>query len=150
MTKNKVTGLSCAAAGIILTILSMQFSSKIQLNEPGPSLFPLIGSVGLIVCGAGIFLEKQKDSQPFLNREGWIRVGSLFGVMLLYVVLIKLLGFMVPMPLFLFVMIMILAKREKRPKAYMAAVVSVLVSAAIYYVFTQLLKVELPAGSLFQ
>lgn len=150
MTKNKITGLSCSVIGMILTIMSMQFQSRIQLDEPGPKLFPLIGSVGLFICGVGIFFEKQKEEQPFLTREGWIRVVSLFGLMVVYVIAIKLLGFILPMPVFLFCMIMVLAQKGKRPKIYLSLAVSVIVSLIIYYVFAQLLKIELPVGILFR
>lgn len=149
-TRSKITGLVCVIVGITLTIMSMRLKPLIELNEPGPRLFPMIGSIGLAICGIGIFFEKGREEQEFLTKEGWKRVGQLFSLILVYVILIRFVGFIYPMPFFLFAMIMTLANIEKRPKAIVAAAVSIIVTLVIYLVFTYALKVLLPAGLLFE
>lgn len=150
ITRSRVTGLLCVIAGVVCAVLSMQLKPLIQLNEPGPRLFPMIGSVGLAICGVGIFFEKGKEEEPFLTRDGWVRVLQLLGLIFLYVVCIKFVGFIIPMPFFLFFMILALANQGKRPKIIVAAIVAVIVTVAIYLIFTYALKVNLPMGILLE
>lgn len=150
LTKSRITGIVCFIIGILLAYMASRLKPLIELNEPGPSLFPLIGSVGLAVCGVGIFFEKGKEEPVFLTKEGWIRVIQLAIPLGIYVICIRFVGFIYPMPVFLFAMIMILANKGKRPRILTAAVVSVVVTLLIYVVFTYALKVMLPPGILFE
>ena len=151
LTRNKCTGLICFAVGVILSIMASRFKPLIQLNEPGPSLFPMIGSIGLAICGIGIFFEKEKEEKEvFLTKEGWIRVIQLAAILIIYTVCIKFFGFIYPMPFFLFAMIEALATKEKRPKLIVAACVAVTVTLLIYVVFTYVFKIVLPVGILFE
>lgn len=150
LTRSKVTGLVCFITGVVFSLTALGFKPLIELNEPGPALFPMIGSVGLAICGLGIFFEKEKEEPVFLTKAGWIRVIQLAVPLLLYAVCIKFTGFIYPLPFFLFAMIMVLANKEKRPKFLTAAVISVIVTLLIYVVFTFALKVMLPSGILFE
>lgn len=150
VTRSRVTGLLCVIAGLVCAGLSMQLKPLIQLNEPGPKLFPMIGSIGLAICGVGIFFEKNREEEPFLTKEGWVRVLQLLGLIFLYVIGIKFVGFIIPMPFFLFFMILALANQGKRPKLIVAGLVAVVVTVAIYLIFTYALKVNLPMGLLFE
>lgn len=150
LTRSKVTGLVCFIIGAVLSFMALGFKPLIELNEPGPYLFPMIGSIGLAICGLGIFFEKEKEEPVFLTKEGWIRVIQLAVPLLLYAACVKFTGFIYPLPFFLFAMIMVLANKEKRPRILTAAVISVIVTILIYAVFTFALKVMLPPGILFE
>lgn len=150
MTRNRITGLVLAVTGIIVFILTMGIKTWIDLGEPGPKLFPVIGSVGLFICGVGVFFQKEAENrEPFLTKKGWMNILYLMIAMVLYVIVIYYVGFLIPTPFFLFAMINILAGKAKRPKLVNSITVSLVLSFGLYFIFTNLLKIVLPAGKLF-
>ena len=80
--RDQLTGAVLVIAGLVFAYLISQFKTPFTAAYPGPSLLPGIGAFGLIVCGAGIFVQgclKKDAEKVFLSKKGWIRVGITFG-----------------------------------------------------------------------
>ena len=48
MGKNKVLGMGALVFGLAVTIYSQLINVRVELNEPGPRLFPLIAGLGIL------------------------------------------------------------------------------------------------------
>lgn len=100
MYKNRITGLCAIVLGIAIAIYSMTIKVRMQLNEPGPKVFPLIAGVGIAVCGLGLLITeyKTRSDKPFLTKEGWKRFGCSMVILVAYYLGLKLLGFLPATP----------------------------------------------------
>lgn len=150
MKKDRAIGLVSLALGIATMIGTMQIpisSSIASSPEPGPRLFPTIAGVLLIICGLGLILQKQKDAEPFLEKQQWKRLGVLALVFVLYCVGLSFLGFVISTPVMLFVSMTMFAGEKKLPLPakllYCAGVTGV-----IYLLFVVLFKTNIPSGTL--
>ena len=74
--RDQLTGAVLVIAGLFFAYLISQFKTPFTPQYPGPSLLPGIGAFGLIVCGAGIFvqgcLKKDEDSLPRKDGFGFL------------------------------------------------------------------------------
>ena len=86
---NKQQGLSLfyIALGIWVAYITSDIRAlfKVASEDVGPKMFPYCCAAGLILCGIGKFLSsKDAKSKPFLNKQGVIRLITIFLVMAAY------------------------------------------------------------------
>lgn len=152
--RDQLTGLLLIVVGIIFAYLISQFKTPFTPSYPGPSLLPGIGVFGLIVCGAGIFINgcRQKNADTvFLSKAGWIRVLVSFVILCLYVLAMKFLGYLIVTPFLLYIITTYFAKASGvATKLWVRIVFSVVVSFAIWAMYVPLFGMTLPAGLLFE
>ena len=152
MKKDRLIGLIALVLGIAALACTMMIQTPVNAassTEPGPRLFPMIASVLLIVCGLGLIFQKQKDYEPYLTKEQWIRLGALLAAFILYCAGLHFLGFVAATPIMLFTaMTMFLGGQKLSP--VIRVVYSVGVTAVIYVVFVIVLKTNIPLGMLAQ
>ena len=147
--KDRLIGLLLIVFGITALILSMQIRAKGNSTDPGSRLFPVMASILLIVCGAGVLLSagKSKD-KVFLLPQGWKKLGAAFGLMIGYTLALKYLGFVISTPVFLYFVVTMLAGEEK-VVVWKKILYSVVVTGLTWYIFQKILSMNLPSGILF-
>lgn len=151
MTRDRVTGLISLALGIAVAVLTSQLPPSNVANDLGPQAFPYITAGILILCGIAIVLKKPVEAKPFF-KNGMVsikRFALLWGVLILYVAGMAFLGFIVPSVAVLFVMCMMFGKDPEHGvdiAPWKAAVFAVVMTAAIYVLFSIVLQLRLPVG----
>lgn len=119
----------------------------------GAKFFPNIASIWLMLCGIGLLFKKEtmkeKSKGPFLTKEGWLRVLKLIILLSVFPLMFEYLGFIISSFVLLFVMITIfdLGKEEPLWKKVLAAVS---VTSVLYVLFTFIIQIRLPMGSLMK
>ncbi len=149
MYKGRIIGAGYALLGLAVIVYSMGITTRMELNEPGPSVFPLLAGVGILICGIGIFLteyRKQSD-KPFLDKNGWKRYGISMVILFAYCLGLGVLGFLPSTPLAILALSRLFS--QKKFNWIMGIVVSLLSTAVIYYIFASLFHLPLPDGMLF-
>lgn len=152
--RDQIAGLALIVIGIVFAYLISQFEKPFTPEYPGPMLMPGIGVFGLIVCGAGIFVNgcRQKTADKLLvDMSGFIRIIVTFVVLCLYVLAMKYVGFLVSSPVILYVLTTYFSKASKLPtKLWVRIVFAVAVSLIIYAMYVPLFGMTLPEGILFE
>ncbi|MDL2229430.1 tripartite tricarboxylate transporter TctB family protein [Treponema sp. OttesenSCG-928-L16] len=149
--RDQMTGAALVLAGIFFAVLISQFRIDIKPGYPGPKMFPLISVFGFIVCGTGIFLQStfsKKEEKKFLLKEGWIKVGISFGILILYVFIMKYLGYFITTPFVLFALCTFYSKGFVS-KLIPRIIFSVLFTLISYAVYVYAFGLRLPRGILF-
>lgn len=148
MKKDKTIGLIMLAVGACFSALTLQIKvpeSSINIGEPGPRLFPMIGCALILFGSIGLMLQKGKAAEPFMTKGQVNRMVQLSGLFILYIGALYLLGFTVSTPIMLFVSMTMFAGNKKVP-LWVKVIYSVLITAAIYLVFGKVLALALPKG----
>jgi putative tricarboxylic transport membrane protein len=159
-------------SGLFFVVLSGAiYATALQLpagrgNAPGPGFFPELMAiagvvVGLAICGrALVTLRAQRrnaapadagrsrvpsaSAQPETAGD-WLRLALLLGVSVAYVVALRPAGFMAASALFLALSLLILGER----RILILLLVPAGLTAGVLFIFTSLLGLRLPAGTLF-
>lgn len=145
----KQTSRIVAVCVLLFAVVAAYYSSQLSFgkwSQPGPGFVPILVSVLMGVLSiADVVMEFRKDAvapEEFANIN-WIRFFLFSALCLIYVVLQKQIGFLLDTVICLFLMIKVAGiKGWIKP-----VLVSVLFSAFVWYVFTQLLKVPLPSAA---
>ena len=123
-------------------------------GDPGSKLFPLIGAAIVFICGMVLIFKPGQDEKKFLTKEQWKSAGIIFGVYVLCTVLFWLVGFMIAVPIILFI-ITLLFQGQSRPddpmskRVIRSVIYAVIAGAAIYVIYVIGLQADLPTGLIF-
>ena len=146
------------AAVAILVFAGVVFYEAIRVSEQGglapsqPGFFPMIVGVGLLVFG-GVFLlqttlwpdrELTKHAAESQAETHWLSVGLVAAVLLVYVFVLGVLGYIVATALFFVTVAQIVGSHH----LIRDIAIGIGLSVVIYFGFTELLGVRLPAGLL--
>ncbi|AJC74458.1 tricarboxylic transport membrane protein [Pseudothermotoga hypogea DSM 11164 = NBRC 106472] len=141
-------------SGLIVSITGLLFLlSTIGIKRPriglGSAGFPRLVTVCLIVCGVILalraLLSKRVVVKPSrIDTRFVLNLVGLVASFVLYLYLLKKLGFLITTAPLLFFAMYVFGYR----KHFMNVVLSVITSLLIYYVFTVVFKVPLPRFSL--
>lgn len=152
MRHDMVTGIVGLLTCIFFFIMTQQVRQPANLLEPGPRLLPyvaifLIGisSIALIVKG---YKEREIAEKPYFPKGGVIKVTKSFLMLVLYAVAMTYLGFVITTPFATAAFIYDL-KGNSEVKPVSTAIISVVVTAALYAMFVFAFQIKLPAGVLF-
>lgn len=144
--KNKITGIVLALVGALYAWMSLQLKKPSDPTDPGSALFPIIASIGLILCGIVIFFSKKnEDAKPTFTKAGWANIFVVMGVLALYVFLLDYLGFIITTPFMLFAVASLFSK-GKGVTLRRRIIYSVAVTAALYVFFVVIFDVAIPMG----
>ena len=144
-------------SGLVLIILALAMIALTASfpafpgQKYGPSLFPRILGVGVIICGVLIIvngLRARRAGAPWIEVAPWVyepwRVGSFLltlAMLLLYILVSETVGFILIALVFLGSLFVWLGVRPLT-----ALVVTVVATLSIQYFFGTLLRVPLPRG----
>ena len=123
-----------------------QIREMMVSNEPGPKLFPYISAVGIAVCSILIYLfdgAKEKETEPYLTRDGWKRLLLFMAEVIIYGIGIYYAGFLLSTLVMLFIMIMTL-KGGKKISILFALLFTIAATCIIYYGFKFGFQTNLP------
>ena len=116
-----------------------------SLNALDPTLFPRIIAIFLLGLGGWLFFEsfniRERNGFRDLNREAYVNVGVSIGAFTLYALMMEPIGFILSSILLIFGLSIFYGVRN----LLLIGAVSILVPVAIYFVFTRMLQVFLPA-----
>lgn len=116
-----------------------------SLNALDPTLFPRIVAIFLFGLGGWLFFEsfsiRERNGFADLDREAYVNVGVSVGAFTVYALLMEPIGFILSSVVLVFGLSVFYGVRN----LLLAGVVSVVVPVAIYFVFTRMLQVFLPA-----
>lgn len=146
--RDHLVGGILVALGIAAIIMSLQIPVKGSSTDPGSQLFPMMASILLTVCGAGVLISAAKsEEKTFLLPQGWKKLLLAFGCMILYIVALNFVGFIFSTPVFLFIIMTMLADGQK-VEIWKKVLYSLAVTALSWYLFQQVLSMNLPRGAL--
>jgi putative tricarboxylic transport membrane protein len=166
-----VLGVVVAVVGALAVEMALHLALFAQSGAPGPGFFPrliaiLLTGLGLILAvtslrrprqaeGAGdtaSVAEGAGDTVPLAEGDGtagdgrrrFLRAASLWLLFSLAVPLVAILGFVPASVAFIYVLLFTLEKRRN----WRAVAVAIAAPVAVSFIFTVLLKVQLPQGAL--
>lgn len=152
MRRDMVTGIVGLLTCIFFFIMTQQVRQPANLLEPGPRLLPyvaifLIGisSIALIVKG---YKEREIAKKPYFPKGGVLKVTRSFLMLVVYAIAMTYLGFVITTPFATAAFIYDL-KGNSEVKPVSTAIISVVVTAALYAMFVFAFQIKLPAGVLF-
>jgi putative tricarboxylic transport membrane protein len=146
---DSVIGVFLIALGIAI-LIHIQSYPLIPGQNYGPALFPGVIAVGLLACGALLFVRGVRAKLPLFELSAWMRNPvtltnflAVCAVLVFYFVVADPLGFLPTATLCLLGLFLKLKVRVV--PAILVAVISALV---IHFLFYKLLRVPLPWGVL--
>lgn len=157
MPKTGRLGIRIAAVVIVLGAVVVLFDA-IRISLEGgfgpqqPGFFPLIVGVGLMGFGLAFLVRATlKPDRELLDQAAlhhadthWRTLWTVIGSLVLYAVVLDPLGYIIATSIFFVGIAWIAGSR----KLIRDIIIAILFSAAVYFGFTELLGVRLPAGLL--
>jgi putative tricarboxylic transport membrane protein len=148
MGRQRAAGLIFLAIGIYGLIFSVPLPWG-TWEEPGPGLFPL--AVSLLLSLAGIMKIFQDKGKEEGGRTDWRRIArgfltpmKILGVTLTFILVLERLGYLLATPLFMFTLLLWVCRYRIR----VALVLSLVIGVGSWYLFDQILGIQLPQGIL--
>ena len=123
-------------------------------GDPGSRMFPLIGAAIMFICGLVVLIKPGKESKTFLTKEQWKAAAVIFGIYILAVVLFWLVGFMITVPIILFILTYLMSalsrpNDSKKKRLIQSLIYAVIAGALVYVAYVIGLQAKLPTGLLF-
>ena len=121
-------------------------------GDPGPKMFPMIGGVLMAICGIILMIKQgNEEAKQFLTKEQWKKCGILFAVYALFLLLMYVFGWVVAMPIILFILTYILSGVSmpdvtKKKRLLTSLIWAVCCGAGIYLAYKVGLKASVPKG----
>jgi len=144
---NIIASVLFAVFSIVFIIYTVDTLPAGRQGVPGPGVFPIIVAGVMLLCSLSILITyiKSKDTTPIdLFSEGPRRAYLAMGVMVIYLVLAPIIGFLVVTFAF---SVGTIKWFSKRGLLYVAAV-SLGITVFVHITFSVILNVPLPTGFL--
>jgi putative tricarboxylic transport membrane protein len=146
--KDRLLGTITLILGLLVIVGAMSLPKSNLANDPGPAIFPVFGSLLIIGGSIAVILQKQKPSKPFLKKEQWKRLWTLFFLFVLYAIGLWLVGFIIATILILFVLSTLFAE-DNHTAIWKRILFSLLVTMIVFFLFEKGLSLLLPNGIIF-
>lgn len=149
--RDQITGAILVAMGLVIAVLTSQLKAEMSFAYPGAKFLPYFSAFGLVVCGAGVFIEgtlQKKQDEIFLTRAGVQRAAVAFGILVAYVVLMNYTGFLIATPLMLYATSTLFARGQKTA-VWQRVLFAVAATAVVYILYAEFFGVRMPQGTLF-
>lgn len=148
-------GLFCLIFAAIITYLSTLLKATGYEGDPGPKMFSMIGAVIVAICGIGLIISPEKEQKVFLTKQQWKAAFGLFGMYVLLALLLWLLGFMIAVPIMLFIITFMLSKLSVKDttvkhRLIISLIYGIVGGAVLYLAYVIGLKAPMPNGLLFE
>lgn len=151
--ENFVIFLILATISIVMLISAMFIPAGGSLGF-GADFMPKIVAGLLLVCSLGFLIQsirapkqEKSDEKKKFDYVPLMRFGIALGLLVLYVALLKSVGFVIMTALYIFAQSLFMVPREKR-SILKSAILGIATSLIIYFVFTKGLNMVLPLGIL--
>lgn len=148
-------GVFSVIASAVIVWLSMQLKATSYEGDPGPRMFPLMGAAVMGVCGLVLLIKQDGEEKTFLTPRQWRDAGTIFLIYIAMVVLLYLFGFIVAVPVILFVLTFVLSKLSMADASVKKRLISSLIyaivaGALIYVAYVIGLQAALPKGIIWK
>ncbi len=148
-------GVFCILFAALITYMSLQLKATGYKGDPGPKMFPIIGGVIMAICGIALILAPEKEQKAFLTWSQWKAAFGLFGMYVGLALLLWLLGFIVAVPIVLFIVTFMLSKLSVKDatvkhRLIISLIFGVVGGAVLYLAYVVGLKAQVPTGLLWQ
>jgi len=148
-------GVFCVVLAAWIAYMTMQLKPSLYEGDPGPRMFPMIGSVLIAVCGIALIIKQGEPGKAFLTAAQWKAAGKLFAVYILFVLLFWAFGFVIAVPVILFIITYMLSGLSAKDKTIksrliMSLIFAVLAGVVLYLAYVVGLDAKMPKGFLFQ
>lgn len=124
---------------------------RLVSNEPGPKMFPFISAAGIAIMAVlmMIFDGPKEDNAPYLDKEGWKRMGLIILESLVFCIGMQYIGFWITAMAGTFMFIKTLSSHKKINLPF-AIIFSVVLASICYFGFTKGFAIPLPKGELWE
>ena len=152
--KDMILGIASVLISLWIVMETMGLQVIEKRGDPGSRLFPLIGAAIMFICGLAIIIKPGSEEKKFLTKEQWKSAGLIFGVYCLCAILFWLVGFMIAVPIILFI-VTFLFQGQSRPddpkskRLIRSIIYAVIAGAALYVIYVIGLQADLPKGLIF-
>ena len=148
-------GLFCILFAALIIYLSMQLKATGYEGDPGPKMFPIIGSVIMAVCGIALIVAPEKEQKAFLTWTQWKAAFGLFGMYVGLALMLWLFGFIIAVPVALFIITFMLSKLSVKDasvkrRLLISLIYGVVGGAVLYLAYVKGLKTQMPEGLIFE
>ena len=153
--KDFALGVFCILFAALIIYLSLQLKSTAYKGDPGPKMFPIIGSVIMAVCGIALIVAPEKEEKRFLTWKQWKAAFGLFGMYVGLALLLWFFGFMVAVPVVLFIITFMLSKLSVKDasvkhRLIISIIYGVVGGAVLYLAYIVGLRTQMPTGLLWR
>lgn len=147
--KDFFLGIFCILLAAFITGMSLQLKDTGYEGDPGPKMFPLIGAFIIAVCGIGVIVAPEKNSRQFMTKQQWGSAGKLFAMYVTFALLLWLFGFLVAVPIVLFVVTYMLSSlsmqgKTKKQRLITSLIYGIVGGAALYLIYVVALDATMP------
>lgn len=151
LNKDKVIALCCLILGIAYVAGALMLPETNLAKDPGPKIFPIVGGAVTILSSLAILIKKYAD-QPKAAYTGkqWKKVGIMFGMFVLYAVLLWLVGYVIATPVLLVITSFLFTDEGKKVALWKKLLFAVVLTGALYWIFAKVLVMLLPMGIIFR
>ena len=145
--KDKWLGIGILLFSVIVYAAIQRFQSPPMniTGDPGAKLFPAFGVLLMVIGGIGLILQKKQENKPFMQKDEYKRLLLLTAAFVVYAAGLWLVGFLAATVIMLWIVMGFMAGEQKL-RQIIRILYSVLVTAVLYLVFTNVLHFKLPAG----
>ena len=148
-------GVVTLLVAVWVAYMSMQLKASAYEGDPGPRMFPMIGSVIMAICGIALIIKQGEPGRAFLTAAQWKAAGKLFAVYVLFVLLFWAFGFIVAVPVILFIVTFMLSGLSAKDKSIkqrliMSLIFAVIGGTALYLAYVVGLDAKMPKGIVFK
>lgn len=142
-------GVFCILLAAFITYMSMGLKATGYEGDPGPKMFPMIGAVIIAICGIGVIVAPEKQEKKFLTKEQWKATGKLFGMYVVFAILFWLFGFLVAVPIELFIVTYMLSSlsmqnASKKKRLLVSLIYGIVGGLVLYLIYVVALKASMP------
>ena len=157
LQKDRLLGIIVLLIAAFFAINTSKLGATNFEGDPGPKMFPYMGCIIIAICGAILIVcpGKKQEGAPFLTREQFKSAALLFGIYVLFVLMLVYIGVLVTVPVILFI-ISFLFSKVSRPDASLGSrlvkslIYTVIVSVGLYLLYIVALDSKFPVGKLWK
>ena len=156
LKKDRLLGIIVLVIAAFFAYFTGKLGATNVEGDPGPKMFPYMGSIIMALCGIMLLVKpEKKEKGKFLSRDELKHAALLFGIYVLFVVMMKYLGFVITAPIVLFIVSFLFSKisdpdAATKKRIIRSLIYSAAVTAALYLVYVVALDAKLPSGALLK
>lgn len=143
---DRYVGLGFVVLGALCFYDSTGWKKSFASDPAGPAAIPKILCIGLILLGLvlaiGGFLCKKKPEGRFITGQELITTLVLCGICVAYILLLKIIGYLLATPLLIASVLVTVGMRKPKP----IILISLITTIILFFLFYSLLRVNLPLG----